>query len=190
MQREVNQKLIKAYAILAIKYDGKVSVTALCEKAGVSRGTFYLYYKDIEEFGSAVMEYLVRLLLREGRILMSSSGEEMYRLSQRENLIFSEEELNLLEFYTEGYRYVDLGACAEKIIREAYEKDMCEMSTKDFYFKNKSALEFQLNGMVTMLVLDLIRLNNGYENRIAYDMEKCREYTGRLLSRIKAEDNT
>ncbi len=191
MQREVNQKLIKAYSVLAVKDDGKVSVTALCEKADVSRATFYLYYKDIEEFNSAVLEYIVRLLLREGKLLLSSSSdEEMNRLSQRENLIFSEEELDLLEFYTEGYRYVDLGACSEKIIRATYEKDMCEMATRDFYLKNKGVLEFQLNGIVTMLVLDLIRMKNGGENTIAYDMKKCREYTDRILSNIKSEDNT
>ena len=50
MESKVEKKLYEALAKIVSKGEEKLSVSTLCEKADVSRASFYIYYKDLDDF--------------------------------------------------------------------------------------------------------------------------------------------
>ncbi len=184
MDREVNRKLIKAYSDIVKKDESKISVTLLCEKAEVSRATFYLYYKDMEDFTETVLEYLTNLLLKQAKLLMCSTENEIHYLVKTENLVFSKEELALFVYFINSNRYLEFAGYFEKIIKQCFVSEITNLNGEDFYNKNKLLFEFHLCAFITMLVFDLIFYN---AKTFESDMLNCRKYISLLYNITKTK---
>ena len=49
METKIKTKLYEAFAKRVSKTEEKLSVSILCEKAGVSRASFYIHFKSIDD---------------------------------------------------------------------------------------------------------------------------------------------
>ncbi len=152
MQTNVELKLRETLAKLIAKNVDKVSVSELCEKAGVSRASFYIYYKDLDDFVDKNREYIINKLFEQMLIIMdvAHSGKD------REKLLLSESDIELLKGYTNKNIYWDFALNANDIFSPRFKALMIERWGEEYYNKNKASFEFLFNGGIATLYFDLI----------------------------------
>lgn len=153
MQNKVELKLRKALAELAYKEVEKISVSALCEKAEISRASFYLYYKDIDDLIAKTREYIINKLDEQLNVILhikDGISTDIHRI------VFTDDDIALLKGYTGKHVYWDFAVDTNRIITPRYNKKMIERWGEDYFNKNKAKFEFLLNGGVATLYFDLI----------------------------------
>ncbi|MBE6715868.1 MAG: TetR/AcrR family transcriptional regulator [Ruminococcaceae bacterium] len=175
MQNSVELKLRKAMAELADKNVEKISVLALCEKAGISRASFYLYYKDIDELIVKTREYIINKFDEQLNIILNIKDGVC---TDKSHIVFTEEDLALLKAFTGKHVYWDFAVDANNIIAPRYKKKMIERWGEDYYNENKEIFEFILNGGVATLYIDL--LNHDKETYIK-NMHRISDIANELL---------
>ncbi len=153
MQNSVESKLRRAMAKLADKNVEKISVSALCKKADISRASFYLYYNDIDDLIVRTREYIINKLDEQLCIIWDSKGGV---LTDDFRVVFSDEDISLLKAFTGKHNYWDFSVAANNIIVPVYKKKMIEHFGEDFYNENKEIFEFLLNGGIATLYIDLL----------------------------------
>lgn len=156
MQNSVEAKLRKVMAELAEKNVEKISVTSLCEKAGVSRASFYIYYKDLDDLINKTREYVINKLHEQLNVILDGKdGKEHYKYK----IVFSEDDIALLRAFTGKHVYWDFAVDANKIIVPRCEKKMIERWGEDFYNEHRAVFEFVLNGGIATLYFDLLNFD-------------------------------
>ena len=153
MLNSVEEKLKEAFAELATKEAEKISVSALCEKADVSRASFYIHYKDLDDFVSKSREYIIDKLFEQFGIIFSLKKNDKYKV------IFTEKDIALLKGFIGNHVYWDFAIDANSIIGPRFKKLMIERYGEAFYSENKEKFEFLLNGGIALLCLDLMFYN-------------------------------
>lgn len=156
MQNSVELKLRRTLAELAYKEVEKISVSALCKKADVSRASFYLYYKDIDDLIVKNREYIIDKLDEQMNIIFDINyvaNEDKYRI------VFTEDDRALLKGFIGKDIYWNFAVDANRIITPRFRKKMIERWGEEFYNENKEKFEFILNGGVASLCLDLLNFN-------------------------------
>lgn len=171
MNKGINLKLHKAYAKLIKKNEEKITVTSLCEKAGVARATFYLYYKGIDEFVLKSKEYLVTKLYDQTERIMKASDAELDTVLARKNILFDDFELELMNYYTSGGSLLEFAYLANELIAPRYKTLMTEKWGEEYYNKNSEKFEFFKNAFVPLLYLNLIDYD---ESSIKYEIHSAR----------------
>ncbi len=156
MQNSVESKLRRAMAKLADKNVEKISVSALCEKADISRASFYLYYKDIDDLNAKTREYIINKLDEQLNIILDIKDGI---LPDNCHIVFTEEDLALLKAFTGKHVYWDFAVAANNIINPRFKKKMIERWGEDYYNEKKEILEFILNGGVATLYFDLLNFD-------------------------------
>lgn len=173
MQNSVELKLRKALAKLADKNVEKISVSALCEKAGISRASFYIYYKDIEDLVKQTREYIINKLDEQFSILVEITDNDY---SEEKCHIFDDVDIALLKGLTGKNVYWEFAVNANMIIGPRFEKKMIELHGEDFYSGNKETFEFILNGAVATFYFDLLNYDKAtYFENIKRTYEIVRE---------------
>ena len=153
MQNNVEVKIRKAMARLTEKNVRKISVSALCEKAGVSRASFYIYYKDLEDLIEKTREYIVNKLDEQFTILVEITDDDY---TEEKCMIFDDIDIALLKGYTGRDVYWEFAVKANMIIGPRFEKKMKELHGEEKYNKNKEIFEFILNGSIGTFYFDLL----------------------------------
>ena len=85
MDSAVERKLLKAYNELLRKNADKITVTSLCEKADVSRATFYLYYSSINEFTEKCREYIIKKLNAQAKLIITCDESMLHTIKKKKN---------------------------------------------------------------------------------------------------------
>ncbi len=171
MDSAINLKLTKAFASFVRRGEEKISVTALCDKADISRASFYLYHKDIEDLKEKLRKQCVQKLCEQTRLVMESDYEQLGELLRKENLNFTEDEIVLLEYFTAADRFFVFGLECNNIIHQSYVCDICSRYGSGIYEKNKVRFDLFVNGLVAMLLWDITKYN---EEVLLSDMRNCR----------------
>ena len=156
MKSKVEKNLIEAFSEIADKGEDKVSVSLLCEKADVSRASFYLYYKDIEDFSDKCLIYVVEKIYEQLMVIMDVARNTS---ADKQKIVLSEEDIRLLKAYTGKDVYWDFAKTANGIIWKRFSKLMIERWGEEYYNENKMVFEFLLNGGIATLYFDLIDFN-------------------------------
>ena len=153
MQSNIEMKLRQTVAELAEKNTEKISVSALCKKAGVSRASFYLYFENLEDLIIKTREYVINKLCEQLGIILDTADADSFGIN---DIVFSEDDLILLKAFTGNTVYWNFAVDANRIIGKRFEKRMIEQWGEEYYNENKEIFEFVLNGGVATLYLDLV----------------------------------
>jgi len=156
MPASVEEKLRMTLAMLAEKEKEKISVSALCEKAGVSRASFYIYYEDLDDLINKTRNYIVNRLDKQLNVLLDVKDGKSFSES---SLILTKTDIALLKGFTGKHIYWEFAVEANRIIWPKYEKKMIERWGEEFYNKNKEKFEFILNGGIATLYFDLLNFD-------------------------------
>ena len=153
MQNSVELKLRRTMAELAYKEVEKISVSDLCKRAGISRASFYIYYKGIEDLIAKTREYIINKLDEQLNIILDikdGACTDKYRI------VLTDDDLALLKAFTGKNVYWDFAVDANRIITPRFNKKMIERWGEEFFNENKEKFEFFLNGGVATLYFDLM----------------------------------
>ncbi|MBQ7117122.1 MAG: TetR/AcrR family transcriptional regulator [Clostridia bacterium] len=153
MPASVEEKLRVTLAMLAENEKEKISVSALCEKAGVSRASFYIYYADLEDLVNKTRNYIVNRLDEQLGVLLDVKDGKSFSES---SLILTRTDIALLKGFTGKHIYWEFAVEANRILWPRYEKKMIERWGEKFFNENKEKFEFFLNGGVATLYFDLL----------------------------------
>ena len=90
---KTHRRLRKSYCRLIRKnqYD-KMSVSSLVEEADISRATFYLYFKNIEEFEDDTFKYMLFLFAEQIVKFLLAGKTKAKETCKRKNLIFTDDD--------------------------------------------------------------------------------------------------
>ncbi len=159
MQISVEEKLRRTMAKLADKNIEKISVSSLCEKADISRASFYIHYNDMDDLIDKTREYIINKLDEQLNILLDIKDGVYYG---KDLMVFDAVDISLLKGFTGKHVYWDFAMNANSIIFPRYKNKMIERWGEKYYNENKEKFEFLLNGGVATLYFDL--LNYDKEN--------------------------
>lgn len=175
MQNNVELKLRNTLAELAHKEVEKISVSALCEKAGVSRASFYLYYKDIDDLVVKTREYIIDKLCEQLSIILNTK-DGFY--DDNHLIVFTEDDIALLRGFIGKHVYWDFAIDANRIITPRFKNKMIERWGEAYYNENEEKFEFMLNGGVASLCLDLLNFDR---NTYIKNMQRITDIANELF---------
>ncbi len=181
MNKGTNRKLIVAYSKLIKKESGRISVTDLCEKAGVARATFYLYYSDMESFQKKLSGYIIEKFFSQAVRILTCSDDEMHSVVKKENLIFDEYETDILGYMIQGTNYIDFASFADSYY---VDKNNDPLFTLEMWEKHKEKIDIFSRGYLPILILGI---TNYEEMSFRKDMKYCRMFFRTLYEHIKSE---
>lgn len=156
MENSVEVRLRKTAAIITAKNIGPISVSAFCEKAGVSRASFYLYYKDMEDFTAKLRLYIIDKLDEQLNIIFDEGN---YADKNRYRIVLSDDDIALLNGLLGSSIYIDFAVDANNIIGKRFREKMIDRWGEEFYKENEERFEFMLNGGVASLYVDFLDYN-------------------------------
>lgn len=175
MEKEIKRKLTEGFAKIIEK---KHTVTLLCEKAGVSRATFYLYYNDLNDFYEKTAQEITEKFFCQIILFMFCEDNELTNNIKNENLILNETEMKLLSFFADGSNYISFAVRGfEKSVPEF--DDFCrEKFGEEFFYENSFTLHYCLNAVSILLFLNLTDYN---ENKLLFEVSEARKIIKSLL---------
>lgn len=156
MPASVEEKLRITLAKLAESEKEKISVSALCEIAGVSRASFYIYYEDLDDLIKKTRNYIINRLDEQLGVLLDVKDGKSF---SENSLILNETDIALLKGFTGKHVYWDFAVDANRILWPRYEKKMIERWGEEYYNENKEKFEFVLNGGIATLYFDLLNFD-------------------------------
>ena len=154
MESKVEKKLYETLAEMVSKGEDKISVSSLCEKADVSRASFYIYYKDLDDFEAKCRTYVSERLFEQVLTIT-----ENFITPNECNILLDENDVALLKFFTGKHVYWNFAEDANEIVAPRFKELMTERWGEEYYEENKQLFEFVLNGSVGTLYLDIVDFN-------------------------------
>lgn len=157
---KTKRRLRKALlSIISAKHREKISVKELTEEADISRATFYLHYKDIEDFYNDVIDYVFSLFTEQIILFMRGSFEEAKTNSKKSNLLMKDEDRELLKVLFSDYFNLDLFNNRFKAVYDRIIGFAIEMHGKEFAEKHDTELRFFINGYIFAIAESLAFYN-------------------------------
>ena len=154
-----NIKKIFAEMLSEKKELGKISVSELCQRAEISRGTFYAHYDDIYGVAEDYENELIDVFFDNARLLTQKGPEQFV------DTVFSYIRQNN-ENYKPLCRSNDLIFAAKKLTAIASAKFL-ELSYGDPRIRNRQYIELEINLFLDGLLCEYVRY--------------CRDYTETTL---------
>ena len=182
MNESTERKLCVAYSKLLRKQTEKITVTELCRKADVSRATFYIYYKDIDEYVEKLRMHIASQLFGQASRLLLCSDSEFPKFIKKENLVFGEYETEILKNMLSGANYLTFASLTDVLF--VGEKNASPFSGSAWE-KHREEIELFTRGYLIILISGLI---NYSEADFRSDMRNCRSYFRKLCLRYECED--
>lgn len=156
MQTTVEEKMRITAAKLAEKEIDKISVSDFCKKADVSRASFYIHYKDMDDLIKKTRRYIIDKFGEQLDILFA----EMLGTNKRNTcVIFDEYDVSLLKGFSGKDIYWDFVSEASQVLFPKYEKKMIERWGEAYYNEKKGTFEYLFIGSAGILYADLLKNN-------------------------------
>lgn len=178
MNKSVNLKLMAAYSRLVEKKDEKITVITLCEKADVSRASFYIYYNSLDEFVNKVSLYIIDKLFMQSVKIITCRDADLSFVIKKENLFFNEGEIKILRNMISGVNYIDFA-----ILAESYYVDRKNdpLFSEEMWKNHKDEIDLFSRGYIPILLVNLINYD---EINFKKDMKNCRFFFKNLHNQI------
>lgn len=181
MNESTESKLRIAYASLIRKQGEKMTVTELCKKADVSRATFYIYYKDIDEYKESLRKHIILKLFEQAALFTCCSDHEFKSVIKKENHIIDEYEIRILDNMLSGANYLSFATVAN-----SYYVHKNNYPFSDYAWEhNREEIDLFTRGYLFILIVDLINYD---ESLFRSDMRNCRSYFKTLCERFENQD--
>lgn len=175
MEKDIKLKLMRG---LAKSIDKKQSVTLLCEKAGISRAAFYLYYKDYDDFLKKTAAYITEKFFSQITRVMFCREDELALLFSKRRIFFDETESKLLAYFADGKKYIDFAIGATETALPGLKKQCKEKFGEEFFEKNEYRITYCLNGIATLMFFNLVNYD---ENKIIFEIKESRKIMKTVL---------
>lgn len=109
--RQTRIKLIKTYNELLREYESEnITVAMLCERAEISRGTFYTHYSDIGSFHHDSVRHISQALIFESLHKALLNGEECKKIKKTEKaFVIHDYERDLIKYYATHKEWAEVG---------------------------------------------------------------------------------
>ena len=135
---KTHRRLRKSYCRLIRKnqYD-KMSVSSLVEEADISRATFYLYFKNIEEFEDDTFKYMLFLFAEQIVKFLLAGKTKAKETCKRKNLIFTDDDFELFSCICSVTPRFDFNKKVFDTFFDKYLDYICKYFDKSFIKKNK-----------------------------------------------------
>ena len=179
MHESTERKLRMAYGKLISRQAEKITVTDLCKKADVSRATFYIYYKDVDEYVEELRRYMILKLFERASELLRCNEQDFLKSMKKENIFFDEYEIKILESMISGSRYIYFTTFANMCGARDKENSPFSDSAWENY---REEIDLFMRGYILILIMGLI---NYEEASFRSDMRNCRSYYKTLCERFE-----
>lgn len=147
---------------------GKISVSELCKRADISRGTFYAHYNDIYGVAEDYENEMIDTFFNRARLVAS-----------QDILHFIDSIFKFIRQNNENYRLLcrsnDFLFAAKKLTAIASEK-LLELCESDSRIKNKNYLEFDLQIFLEGLLCEYVKYCRGYSANTLDDLYNYTKY--------------
>lgn len=163
-----NIKKIFAEMLSEKKELGKISVSELCQRAEISRGTFYAHYDDIYGVAEDYENELIDVLFDNARLLTQKGPEQFV------DTVFSYIRQNN-ENYKPLCRSNDLIFAAKKLTAIASAKFL-ELSYGDPRIRNRQYIELEINLFLDGLLCEYVRYCRDYTETTLDDLYGYTKY--------------
>ena len=151
---KIHRRLRKAYVILRHKKEeDEITVSNLVEEADISRATFYLHYKNFDEFILEAERYIMALYIDQLLVFLEAGRENIKEVCRKRNLILSESDRELFKLFFEKH----LGfteARVDFVFKEAYGRAL-EKFGENFVKKHKSGFDIFLIGYIASMRINM-----------------------------------
>lgn len=165
------RKLIKkifAEMLSEKKELGKISVSELCKRADISRGSFYSHYDDIYGVAEDYENELIDTFFDNMRLI------ETENISQFLDSIFE-----FIKQNNENYRLLcksnELLFTAKKLTSIASGK-LLELCLSDSRIKNRDHIEFDIQIFIDGLLCEYVKICRGYSTKTIDDLYNYTKY--------------
>lgn len=175
MEKEIKKKLSEGFVRILNK---KQTVTLLCEKAEISRATFYLYYKNFDDFYEKTEQEIIGKFFDQIILLMFCDDSRLEKNIKKQNCLLNETERKLLSFYAEGKNYMSFAMRGFKNSIPAFDDFCKEKFGEEFFCKNSFVLHYCFNAVATLLFFDLIDYD---ESKLIFEITQARKIINSLL---------
>lgn len=150
---KTHRRLRKAYCRLIRKnqYD-KMSVSSLVEEADISRATFYLYFKNIEEFEDDTFKYMLSLFAEQIVKFLLAGKTKAKETCKRKNLIFTDDDFELFSCICSVTPRFDFN---KKVFETAFDELLAYVNNyfdKSFIKKNKDRFNLFYIGYACVMI--------------------------------------
>lgn len=163
-----NIKKIFAEMLSEKKELGKISVSELCQRAEISRGTFYAHYDDIYGVAEDYENELIDVFFDNARLLTQKGPEQFV------DTVFSYIRQNN-ENYKLLCRSNDLIFAAKKLTAIASPKFL-ELSYGDPRIRNRQYIELEINLFLDGLLCEYVRYCRDYTETTLDDLYGYTKY--------------
>ncbi len=163
-----NIKKIFAEMLSEKKELGKISVSELCQRAEISRGTFYAHYDDIYGVAEDYENELIDVFFDNARLLTQKGPEQFV------DTVFSYIRQNN-ENYKPLCRSNDLIFAAKKLTAIASAKFL-ELSYGDPRIRNRQYIELEINLFLDGLLCEYVRYCRDYTETTLDDLYGYTKY--------------
>ncbi len=163
---------------------GKISVSELCKRADISRGTFYSHYDDIYAVAEDYENEMIDTFFDNVRLVTS-----------KDIISFIDSIFEFIRQNDENYRLLcrsnDFLFAAKKLTAIATGK-LLELCLNDSRIKNKSYIELDLVIFIEGLFCEYVKSCRGYSNKTLNDLYDYTKYwvTKFLLLRSKPQSSS
>ncbi len=172
MESKVEQKLYATLAKLSVKANEKITVSTLCEKADVSRASFYLYYKDIDDFLGKCVEHITEKLYDQVQLIIESASTGDCEM------LFNQDDVDLLKAFTEKHSYWGFAEIANSMTSPRFQEEMKARWGEEKYKKYEEIGEFILCGSIGTIYMELLDFD---KHKFEKNMEYLRNIVRELL---------
>ncbi|MBQ7005938.1 MAG: TetR/AcrR family transcriptional regulator [Clostridia bacterium] len=166
LNTKTHRRLRRAYCRL-LKGNEKINVSSLTEEAEISRATFYLYYKDIDEFLEKTADYIVNAFTSTMIFFLNSTRSEVMEKCKRKNLTLTDDDFELFHCVYKNDRGFSFDKKRLAKAFEVFHTNTEKYFSQRFITKNKSRFELFYIGYVTVMRDDFF---DYHSDRVARDV--------------------
>lgn len=161
-------KTVFAQMISEKKELSKVKISELCQKADISRGTFYLHYDDIYSVAEDYENEMVEFFL-----------ESMRTYDPKDIMGFIDSVFEFIKVNNESYRLLcranDFIYAGKRLTSFATEK-LLELCKNDIRIKKQDYLETELQVFLEGLLCEYVKYCRGYSDKLPTELYDYTKY--------------
>lgn len=179
MEKNIDKKLMTAYAQLCAREKRKITVTSLCKKADIARATFYIYYNSIEEYSDALKNYIFDILCRQAVLFMECDKNDIAWNAKKSNLLFGDQEIVLLRHFADGLKQISFMNAVDNHIKSPINQEIYGHLSDEERHTLKVRHDFFICGYMSTLYYGIVSYNSV---NLEHEIMQCRRFYELILN--------
>ncbi len=186
MESKVKNKLKEALLVMKKKNVQNICITDLCKKAGVARATFYLHYKDIDNFICKVSDEITVKFFEQIVVIIKNDGHELYDALTERNLLLSKTDRELLGYLLSINDLISVMSGSDSSLRSKIEKLFTQKEIQDYHKDYHLEWNYFISGLIAVLYRNMIDYK---EAKTKYEIFASKDIANTLFSDCSDKEN-